>query len=117
MKKIALLMAILLVVVPLNANAAATRRSIIIKPGIAFSGTTATCTVSITGNSMKDEIDLVAILWQGNVCIATWETSSNGYVNFSKTKTVTKGKEYTLTADVTINGQVQPTMSFSKICE
>lgn len=116
MKRIALLMALLLFVLPITANAA-TARSIIIKPGIAFDGTTANCTVSVTANSMTDEIEVVVNLLQGNTCIATWNASGSGFVNFSKSKTVNKGSEYTLSADVTINGVAQPTMTFTGKCE
>lgn len=116
MRKIALLLALLLLVLPVTANAA-TARLINIKPEIGFDGTTANCTVSVTGNSMKDEIEVVAKLWQGNSCIVTWKMSGTGYVALSQSKTVTKGKEYTLTADVSINGVAQKTSSFTSKCE
>lgn len=116
MRKFALLLALLLLVLPVTANAA-TPRLINIKPEIGFDGTTANCTVSVTGNSMTDEIEVVVKLWQGTSCIATWKTSGTGYVAFSQTKTVTKGKEYTLTADVSINGVAQATSSFTSKCE
>ena len=58
MKKLALLMALLLFILPVTANAA-TPRYVNIRPGIDFDGTMATCTVSVTGNSMKDEIEIV----------------------------------------------------------
>lgn len=113
MKKIAFLLALLMFVLPITANAA-TPRSIFIKPGISFDDDTANCTVSVTGNSMKDDIEVVVKLWQGNICIATWKTSGTGYVNFSKSKTVSTGVEYELTADVTINGIKQPTVSITR---
>lgn len=116
MRKIALLLALLLLVLPVTANAA-TARLINIKPEIGFDGTTANCTASVTGNSMKDEIEVVAKLWQGNSCIVTWKMSGTGYVALSQSKTVTKGKEYTLTADVSINGVAQKTSSFTSKCE
>lgn len=116
MRKIALLLALLLLVLPITANAA-TARSVYIKPGIKFNETTATCTVSITGDSMKDEIEVTVKLWQDSSCIATWKTSGTGYVYFSQSKTVTKGKEYKLTADVSINGIAQTTSSFTSKCE
>lgn len=116
MKKIALLMALLLFVLPVTVNAA-TPRIVGIKPGIEFNGTTATCTVSITGESMKDDIEAVVKLWHGGSCIATWNTSGTGYLSFSKTKTVTKGREYTLTVDATINGVTQKTFSYTDKCE
>lgn len=116
MKKIALLMALLLFVLPITANAA-TSRSVIIKPAIKYDGTNATCTVLVTGDATKDEIEMVVKLWQGTTCIATWKASGTGYLSFSQTKTVTKGKEYKLTADVSINGIAQKTSSFTSKCE
>lgn len=112
MKKIAFLLALLMLLLPITANAS-TSRSIFIKPGISFDGNTANCTVSVTGNTMRDEIDVVVKLWQGSTCIVTWTTSGNGYVYFSKSRTIRSGVEYTLTADVTINGIAQPTASIS----
>lgn len=116
MKKLALLMALLLFILPVTANAA-TPRYVNIRPGIDFDGTMATCTVSITGNSMKDEIEIVVKLWNGGSCIATWKDSGTGYVNFSKDKTVIKNNEYKLTVDVTINGEVQPRVSTTATCK
>ena len=116
MKKIALLMALLLFILPVTANAA-TPRLASIRPGIDFDGTIANCTVSITGDSMTDDIEVVIKLWQEDSCIATWNTSGTGYVFFSKSKTVTKGKEYTLTVDATINGVTQATISYTDKCE
>ena len=116
MRQIALLMALLLFILPVTANAA-TPRLVGIRPGIDFDGKTANCTVSITGDSMKDDIDAVIKLWQGDSCIATWTTSGTGYVFFSKSKTVTRGKEYTLTVDATINGVTQATISYTDRCE
>lgn len=115
MKKIALLMALLLFVLPITANAA-TPRSVNISPGIKFEGTIAYCSVLVTANSTNDEIKVVVKLWQGDRCIATWNASGTGFVNFSESKAVNKGTEYTLTADVTINGEKQPAMSFSGKC-
>ena len=112
MKKIAFLLALLMFVLPITANAAAPR-SVFIKPGISFNGNTANCTVSVTGNTMSDDIEVVVKLWQGNSCLVTWNTSGIGYVNFSKSRTVSDGVVYTLTADVTINGIKQPIASIS----
>lgn len=113
MKKLALLMALLLFILPVTANAATTRY-VNIRPGIDFDGTVATCTVSVTGNSMKDEIEIVVKLYKGSNCIATWSESGTGYLNFLKNKTVSKGTEYTLTAEVEINGTMQPPVSITK---
>lgn len=116
MKRIISLVALLMFIFPISVNAAELRM-INIRPGIDFSGTTAHCTASVTGNSMDDDIDIVVKLWQGNSCIDTWEDSGSGYVFLSKYKTVEKNKEYTLTIDATINGKKQPTASFTSTCK
>lgn len=112
MKKIALLLALLIFVLPVTANAAVTR-NVNISPGLKISGTTATCSALIVGNAEDDEIEIVVKLWNGSSCIATWKDSGTGYVNFSKNKTVTQNKEYKLTVDATINGKAQPRASIT----
>jgi len=116
MKKIVLLMTLLLFIFPVTVNAA-TPRYINIRPGISFTGTTAFCTASVTGNSMNDKIDIVVKLLKEKSCIATWKDSGVGYVYLSKSKVVEKNYEYTLTIDATINGQAQPTASFTAECK
>lgn len=86
-----------------------------IRPTLTFDGTTATCQVSVRGES-KDSIAVTAKLWQGNSCLKTWTASGTGKVTLSKTATVQKGKTYKLTADVTINGVKQPTKSVTGTC-
>lgn len=113
MKKIALFLALLMFVLPISANAASIR-SVNVSPGLKFEGTSAKCSVLVVGNAGDDEIEIVAKLWRGNSCIATWSESGIGYVNLSKSKTIDKGVEYTLTANVTINGIKQPPVSISR---
>lgn len=103
-----------LIAIPVSAQAA--QRSTASIPNIAFSGTTATCTVSVNGDSANDSISLTAKLYQGNECIATWTDSGNGKLRFSRTKTVQSGKTYKLTADVTINGTALGTRSATGTC-
>lgn len=116
MKKMALLMVLLLLVQPVTANAATTR-GLISNTKISFSNTTANCRVVVTGNSMNDKIEMVVKLWEENTCIATWETSGIGHVDFSRSKSVTKGKNYTLTADVTLNGKSYKIPSYTDRCD
>lgn len=116
MKKIALLMVLLLLVQPITANAATTR-SLISNSKISFDGTTANCRVVVTGNSVNDKIEMVVKLWEENTCIATWEVSGIGYVDFSRSKSVSKGKDYTLTANVTLNGKSYTIPSYTDRCE
>ena len=110
MKKV-VFAALLLFLIAIPVSAQATQRSTASIPNITFSGTTATCTVSVNGDSANDSISLTAKLYQGNKCIATWTDSGNGKLRFSRTKTVQSGKTYKLTADVTINGTALGTTS------
>lgn len=112
MKKIALFLALLMFVLPVTVNAATTRNANI-SPGLKIDGTTATCSVLVVGNAENDQITLVVKLWKGSSCIATWNESGIGYVNFLEYKTVSKGAEYTLTAEVVISGIRQPTYSIN----
>lgn len=121
MRKAALLLVFILVMaIPVTANAALPDENnpyaLHIRPSLSFDGTTANCSVTVIGENMSDSISIVMKLWQGNSCIATWSTSGKGYVQFSRSKNVTEDLQYTLTADVTINGIANPTFSDHGIC-
>lgn len=92
-------------------------RNITIKPGISFSGTTANCTVLIAANSTSDEIKTKITFYEGSKCIATWNVTGKGYLNFSKSQSVSKGKTYTLNVDATINGEKKSTKSYTGTCK
>ena len=115
MKKV-VFAALLLFLIAIPVSAQATQRSTASIPSITFSGTTATCTVSVNGDSANDSISLTAKLYQGNKCIATWTDSGNGKLRLSRTKTVQSGKTYKLTADVTINGTALATAPTTGTC-
>ncbi len=74
----------------------------IITPSLTFSGTTAQCAVSVSDAGKA--ITVTMKLYQGNSLISSWSKSGTGYVYLYKTKTVTKGKTYTLKVSGTING-------------
>lgn len=104
MKKIALLLAFVLVFsIPLTAHAA-TPRIISILPELSFDGYTANCYVSIFGNGDSEEIDATIKLWREDTCIKTWFASGVGYVYWDTTTYISKGHTYTLTVDATIGG-------------
>lgn len=86
-------------------------------PQISFEGERATCTAIVFGDNMNDELFVTLKLWQGNTCIATWSTSGTGHLQFTRTKTVTRGVQYKLTLDVTINGVKEPTASVLGTCK
>ena len=95
---------------------AASPRIITIRPAIAFNGTTANCRVTVSGNHGTDRIEAVVILWDGNEIVEDWYPTGKGSLLFSDTTTVTKGKTYELTVDVTINGLEYDTVSISGTC-
>ena len=95
---------------------AASPRIITIRPAISFNGTTANCRVTVSGNHGTDRIEAVVILWDGNEIVEDWYPTGKGSLLFSDTTTVTKGKTYELTVDVTINGLEYDTVSISGTC-
>ena len=116
MKKLALLLAVIIILAfPLTAHAAE-ERMLSIYPSLSFDGTTAECSVVVTGNYATDDLDVVIKLWRGSTCIRTWYASGDGYVFWEGTATAAKGKTYTLTADVTINNVTKPRVSISGTC-
>ena len=116
MEKVALILAIVLVIsMPLSVHAAEAR-ILSIYPEISFNGTTAECSLAVIGDYTTDELDVVIKLWRGSTCIKTWSDSGEGYIFWEGTATAVKGKTYTLTADVTINNVTKPRVSVSGTC-
>lgn len=121
MKKTALFLALVLILsIPTTAYAAVPDEIspfvLRIYPQISFDGGTATCTVTIIGDKTTDSISLTLKLWQGESCIATWNASGTGYMQFSRSIDVLTGLQYKLTADVTFNGVAKPTVSVQGVC-
>ena len=113
MKKIvATILLIALLVVP-TATCANARAIVRITPNVSFATTAVVSTVDIQASAVNDEISAVIRLYQGNTCIATWNASDVGHLNFRSVKVVDKGYTYTLTVDVTINGRTYDTVSDS----
>ena len=116
MKKIALLLALVLVLGMATTAYAAEPRLLNIMPGLSFSGTTAECSVVVTADYATDEIDVVIKLWRGSTCLRTWYASGEGYVFWDDTAAVNKGTTYKLTADVTVNNYTHPRVYISGTC-
>lgn len=112
-KVLAIFVALILVCTPLSVQAAS-QRSLSIQPSISYSGNTATCTVRIIGNSTAEHLEATIKLWRGELCIATWNETGNGYIFFSETAAATQGNIYTMTIDLSINNIAQDTVSISK---
>ena len=116
MKKRALVILVALaLILAIPANAAQGRTANVI-PGLSFSGTTATCTVLVSGDYSTDEIFLVVELWQESSVVDTWNEEGEGYINFSETAKVSKDKSYTLKVYPVINGQELSMASITKTC-
>ena len=95
-------------ILPVAAQAAEPRM-ISCAPCISYKRTTATCSVEIFGDNFSDEIEAIITLWYGSTIIASWERSSNGYLFFTETATVTPGLTYRLTVTYWVNGEQQTT--------
>lgn len=114
-KKVLFLVVILILTLSAPAFAAQTRATDII-PGISFNGTTAKCTVVVSGDKSTDEIQVDIELWQGTKKIASWSKEGLAFVSFSDTVEVTAGESYTLKVYATINGVSKPMVSTSSTC-
>lgn len=97
---------------------AAEAREIAPRPALTFSGTTATCTVSIRADSTSAKISATVKLWDGGTCLKTWTDSDTGVLSFSEThsKDIKSGKSYKMTVDYTIAGKSYPQLSASAVC-
>lgn len=114
-KKVLALTLVLVFALGITAQAASARAATV-TPALTFNGTTATCTVLVTGGAASDSISVTAKLYQGSTCVKTWTASGTRNVKLSKTATVEKGKTYKLTADATIGGVKQATRSVTGTC-
>ena len=94
-----------------------TSRTLAIIPGLNYEGSTAKCSLTVSGYTSTDSIDAVIKLWYGSTCLYAWNASGTGYLVFSDTLTVTRNREYRLTVDVEINDVAKPRVSISKKCE
>ena len=100
-----------------TSSIAASPRVMTILPAISFDGTTANCRVSVSADRSTDQISAVIQLWNGSTRIARWTDSGTGYLLFSNSATVSKGKTYELTVDVKINGVSKPQVSIEGTCK
>lgn len=102
MRKIAFLLAVILVIsAPLTVSAAT--YALTIRPQLSFSGTTANCGVTVVGNTMSEHIEVEMKLMRGSICVDSWYADSYGYVVMKETATVTKGQTYEVVVTVTVN--------------
>lgn len=115
MRKIALLTAlIVLMTTPIAANP--TPRLLGIEYQLTFSGTTANCECWVRDDSPSAYLVVTMKLWSGNTVLKEWSQAGTQSVSLNQTATVTKGKDYTLTIDVMVNGILKPRQSITRTC-
>ena len=114
-KRIASVALALLVVLSISA-AAVTTRTPSVQPSLTFQGTTANCRVYARGDNSSDKVSATIELRQGNTVVDSWSTSGSGWINWSGSASVTRGRTYTLVVNVTINGTKYSPINISKIC-
>lgn len=116
MRKTALLLALLMMLmIPMSAFAD-NMRLMRVTPQLSFNETTANCSVRVYAENVADTITATVKLWDGGTCLETWYPSGTGSLSFSTTKAVTSGRQYKLTVDATINGVALTTVSTTGTC-
>lgn len=110
----AAILACLMTVALVTSAYAAEARAIVATPSLSFSGTTATCKLSVIKPGAA--IDATLELWSGNTLLASWSGAGTSRVIISKTKTVTRGQSYTLKAHGTVDGATLNVTPVTKAC-
>ncbi|MCR5459763.1 MAG: hypothetical protein K6F51_07700 [Acetatifactor sp.] len=118
MRKIIALFSVLIIIFAMSFPVKAADESLnYIHPELIFSGTTATCSLTVYAERSTDSIVASVTLKQGNSIVKQWSNlSSNGYVTFSDTATVSHGVTYTMHVTVSINGVSYPVSDITKTC-
>ena len=114
MRKTALLMALVILLVIPTSVQAAEPRLITQSLNLSYTQSVATCSANIIGELTSDYLEATIKLWRGNTCIKTWEETGNGYIIFYETARVVPGITHTLTVDLKVNGVAQDRVSISK---
>ena len=110
----AAILACLMTVALVTSAYAAEARAIVATPSLSFSGTTATCKLSVIKPGAA--IDATLELWSGNTLLTSWSGTGTSRVIISKTKTVTRGQSYTLKAHGTVGGATLTVAPVTKTC-
>lgn len=114
MKKLAFLMALILIVsIPVSANAAEVR-GVSINPDITFSDGVAYCVIDFIANNLTDQITARIKLYEDGVFKAAWPVSGYGSFTFSRQAYATIGCTYTLVVEATFNGVEYAPVSITK---
>jgi type 1 fimbria pilin len=94
--------AILVLLVLLCSASAYAATTAVGKPSLSFSGTTASCSITVTQSGKP--IDVTLELYQGSTLVDSWSKSGTSRVKVSGSASVTSGLSYRLEAYGTING-------------
>ena len=116
MKKRILALAALLILALAMSVQAAEQRAAAPKPRLAFSGTTANCSVRYICDSSSDEVEATLTLYQGATYVDAWSGSGTGTVSVSGSCRVTSGKSYKLVLEYSVNGSAKPSVSATGVC-
>ena len=117
MKKVAFLLALILVVsMPLSTLAATPRQDANYAVSLTFSGTTANCKAEVVTANESYYCVITMKLFCGNQLVKQWSQSQNGSFEMQRTCTVTKGQTYKLTMELMVNGTSRPSRSVTKTC-
>lgn len=108
---ILLVIAALLMTVPCYAGLA---RSSGITPTLSFSGTKATCSVSVIADNSTDRISVDLVLKRGSTTIDSWFATDLGELHYSDIATVARGYTYTLEVTVYVNGVLEDYVTVTK---
>jgi len=108
MKKIALILAVILVFsFPVSVQAVAPR-AISVFPHISLNDTTVTYSVNAAGNNMSEYLEATIKLYRNNIWIGTWTVEGYGYIHFTKDTAAVTGSTYQMAVDLTVDGVAIP---------
>lgn len=114
MWKRAVLLAICFVLVCTAVANAAEQRALVAQPTLSFSGKSATCGCNVS--DLGKTLQVTMELRDGTTLVDSWYKSGTSKVMMSQTATVTRGRTYTLSVRVMINGVSYGPYSITKQC-
>ncbi len=107
MKKLSFLLAVIMICcIPVSAFAAGDDR--ILTNRVTFSITDGVASYYINIFSDSRDTSVNVRLWDGNNCIDSWSDNQKDTFIINRSIPVKKGRTYTLTVDVTVDGAVKP---------
>ncbi|MDO4812839.1 MAG: hypothetical protein Q3995_04890 [Eubacteriales bacterium] len=111
-KRLISLLFVFVMVMSLTANAAIQATQV--RPTLSFSGTKATCEVTVVDSGKS--IDATMELWCGSTLVDSWSGSSSSLLTLTGDHDVVSGCTYTLTVSGTVNGVAFTGTPVSKTC-